>query len=47
MKLYTRKEVLEMDSLLKNLLESLLKIMKEEKEIDPRLAKLREFKAED
>ena len=29
MKLYTRKEVLEMDSLLKNLLESLLKIMKE------------------
>ena len=29
MKLYTRKEILEMDSLLKNLLESLLKIMKE------------------
>ncbi len=29
MKLYTRKEVLEMDSLLKNLLSSLLKIMKE------------------
>ena len=29
MKLYTRKEVLEMDKLLKNLLNSLLKIMKE------------------
>ncbi len=29
MKLYTRKEILEMDSLLKNLLESILKIMKE------------------
>ncbi|HBA96793.1 MAG TPA: argininosuccinate lyase [Lachnospiraceae bacterium] len=29
MKLYTRKEILEMDVLLKNLLESLLKIMKE------------------
>lgn len=29
MKLYTRKEILEMDKLLKNLLESLLKIMKE------------------
>ena len=28
MKLYTRKEILEMDSLLKNLLESILKIMK-------------------